>query len=1088
MAKDNKNKSPGNEDEVLKKLLDEAEPVANEPDGADSDEDKAYDSELENDLFAQFDLFFNAIQQEIIRLRYNGDEDAFYSDFAEAVEQARIANPQNIGDIIERLEIPGLLEQNPINENEAEVVRKFLDLDGQERSNLNDFFKRFREQKNDVIKPEEKTFPKRQVTSIENFITQIERLFVKDKYAEEVANYTGALEDLCESKGINFRVLDNIIMWPDTNVFNEQHLRLLAEFWELDEKSSETFLALANEQRVLQGEQPLEIEVSLMRTPLEVIKITPDESLALTETNVVSEKISLIDEQAVQNSDESPALDYKPENNPEPEPVEPQTPPKKPVAVTKAKFDRKVLSKTDRTDIQREAIEAAGHELVLANPYDSAKAAKISLDLLIKIVANSEVGSGIDIKKGWQILEEIMPYKKYQKLGVMGPDEMLEYLAEDFTASKLVRRLVIDEAARDEAERLLLGIPAKCGLLEKAPEKLIEAFEEKRISFNDALRIKARMSGEKYDDILSVNGLSEAIINDSKTPSDDKKTFRFIKNLATALELGEEANLFALRKFIFGIPKTFNQDLLNELFEDEQTTKALTRGKVTADFIRTVQLSRGIRTLELFAAELSEHSPQIKEKRFLQQIGIFFSNTPDKLKFLDKDVATAIAKYTYSDEDKIKKATEFLFGTELREAIERERIAAEEQIRLEETQKRDDERVVRSERYSAQAQADIERHWAEQADDVLRKYLESERLSESARLAADRFRLNQEREEDRRNRRDDKRVRLSERLSAEAQRKVERLRDPKPEPEQKPKPKKAKVDSEPKPKVETLAPAPKVKTDEKVTVKFPEGKTNLELIAYATAQGWGISKLLEETHKLSGGSQNKFAAALGLDRAQYAKLVSGEAKKPPLEMMHKIAAVFGAIDSQAVEEKRFSNELSAWRKFILGISQDKGSNSLGKIITDGTIDTDIRGQGHTIALAQFFKAMQDAFGYTERSQLARAAVTFCGVDPNMARALQLAIDNMCGPIDNADKKISDIPLDQREMPDRRQKVMPRYIAEILADFAFLQNEVAKKNLLDFLTSEKYAAREDERADRISKSHIARAQDSKKPNDTNPLPE
>lgn len=154
--------------------MDEAGSVDNQPEDVDADDDKADESELENDLFAQFDLFLNSVQHEIIKLRYNGNEDAFYADFSRAVEQARIADPQNIGDIIDRLEIPRLLEQKPFYEAEAAVIRKFLDLDVQDRSNLNDFFSRIRTQKNDTIQPAEKKVATRQVTAIENFITLIE--------------------------------------------------------------------------------------------------------------------------------------------------------------------------------------------------------------------------------------------------------------------------------------------------------------------------------------------------------------------------------------------------------------------------------------------------------------------------------------------------------------------------------------------------------------------------------------------------------------------------------------------------------------------------------------------------------------------------------------------------------------------------------------------------------------------------------------------------------------------------------------------------------------------------------------------------
>ena len=234
---------------------------------------------------------------------------------------------------------------------------------------------------------------------------------------------------------------------------------------------------------------------------------------------------------------------------------------------------------------------------------------------------------------------------------------------------------------------------------------------------------------------------------------------------------------------------------------------------------------------------------------------------------------------------------------------------------------------------------------------------------------------------------------------------------------------------------------------EQVKLHFPQGKTGNQLLQYAFDNHLTFGHLLGEIGKATKASDADLAKSLHLSTDQYAKFRADDVRNGKLmEAMNGMAKILGA-DSDG--------EITAWRKFMLGIPRDIDQQSVVHFIDDEASRTEKSyGQRRVVELARFFKLLGDRHGFPTRSQLAQAAAAHAGAGGGEGMQLRQAMDNMAGPQENAILNPRNIPARERD-PNHRTKIMDSSLAEMLSRFAFPNDEKRRTICLEFLTSEKY---------------------------------
>jgi hypothetical protein len=249
---------------------------------------------------------------------------------------------------------------------------------------------------------------------------------------------------------------------------------------------------------------------------------------------------------------------------------------------------------------------------------------------------------------------------------------------------------------------------------------------------------------------------------------------------------------------------------------------------------------------------------------------------------------------------------------------------------------------------------------------------------------------------------------------------------------------------------------------------MPDGLKGPKLLEYAYANNLTFSELIKAMHEraeksIKGDiSQNKFAEVLGIDRSQYEKIIGDQLKAPKTSYLNQLAIRLGAAsNTQPVSENENEEELTAWRRYMLGISTDINQDAVNHCFDPSSrhaMDMDGYGSRRTVAMAKFFKLLMDRYGFTDRTQLAKLIAQRNGLDEQVAIQMRSTFNNLAGGESNADVDIAGKTQDEIASivgRENRVRLMPKHMAEHVSNAVFPDDSALKAQCMDFLTHEKY---------------------------------
>lgn len=251
-----------------------------------------------------------------------------------------------------------------------------------------------------------------------------------------------------------------------------------------------------------------------------------------------------------------------------------------------------------------------------------------------------------------------------------------------------------------------------------------------------------------------------------------------------------------------------------------------------------------------------------------------------------------------------------------------------------------------------------------------------------------------------------------------------------------------------------------VEMDDKDIFKIAfQNMSGSALLAQAREKYPDFVDFLEDARKRAEISQNRFAQALNITRAAYEKFPNKKWVIIPLEVMNQLADKLGADNE---------DEKVEWRKYMLGTPAEVNQDMVNRCFEEGVhsrnesgehkIATGGYGYTHTIALAKFFKLLIDRHGLTNRAQLAQAIAQNAGLGDAVTKQLANALRNLAGSTENEavdTTTLSAERLSQLNSEDNRVRKMSADLAAHVAEFAFPDDMTARKECMEFLTSDKY---------------------------------